>query len=384
MNYILHSVERIIADIGNPLQCVIRTNQNDMSKLYLKGNFDLKQQLLSLSISSKPPEIIKNKIQVYQTRISILLNILEKKECHCNSKCEIFEICKQDIIGPIMIDLCELLKFIYDHYTPAFNLDLNAPEKVYKHYANIIAKSPIIVENKRTKNENYKIITEPLINFIKHRRDKYTYQDIKYIMKLAETFEEILCPSLAFENMFDLCIIYNINSPGIYQFIIQKFKYVNKKHKTNALKIKYYDYMLNWLDTIDCLCNIGIRANKDSLKHSLVMWLKKEYNLFKYDMHITELNPQTVQENSCEYLPKIKTNLSVPQLACLIKLFVENKVFLTGDKPEGIKQYANMFASKNSDDLSEKNFSNKFSGKDEASLKYIKNIFIKIIKSIEL
>ncbi len=383
MNYILHSVERIIADIGNHLQCFIRTNQNDLSKLYLKGNFDLKQQLLSLSTSPESPKIIKNKIQVHQIRVSILLNILKRKMCYCQSKCEMFEICKQDIIGPMIIDLCDFLKFIYEHFPHAFNLDLKAPEKVYKHYAEIITKSPIILKNKNSKNEYFNILTEPFVNFIKHKKKKYTYQHIKYLMNLLETIDEIPHESLSFDNMVDLCVIYNINSPRIYQYIIKKFKSVNEGHKTNQLKVKHFNHLKRWIETTDCICPTGYRPSKDSLKHMLSMWLKKEYNFFNYNIHIAEQETPVFDEMQLDYSFKIKTSFSVRQLVCFLKILIENKIFLTDTKPDTIKGYANMFASKNSDELSQKNFANKFSGKDVTSLKYVKNVLLELIRSIE-
>ncbi len=295
-----------------------------------------------------------------------------------------FEVCKQDIIGPLIVDLCDFLKFIYDHFPHIFILDLNSPERVYRHYAEIIRKSSLIAENKRTENEYYKLITEPFVNFIKHRKSKYTYQDIKYLMNLMETIDEIPDTALNFEYMVDFCVVHNINSPKIYQFIINEFKLENEGFTTHALKVKHFNYLKRWVETTDCICLTGYRPLKDSMKHKLSMWLKKEYNFFNYNMHITAENLQSVNEKQPDYAPKIKTNFTVAQLACFMKYIIDREIFITNNKKETVIQLADVFTSKNSGEISYKSLLNKFFNVDEATQKYIKQLFLELAKSIDV
>ncbi|WP_143525217.1 hypothetical protein [Labilibacter marinus] len=369
-----------MSNIKNPDTCTYKTlfeqQQVDQYNIdFLNLYQKVRKELLKLSTSKCRPKIIKNQIHTYQHYSINILGQLQLNAHQCGYK----KHCLKHIIIPKINFHIEFLKFLKEQFPKHFDNNAPIPISLFKRYREEcirLLEKAINQINCTPSKKNLQIIIDELD--IK----KYTFQEydiLRNTVNAIHTQANILNQEEnSFLQIVKIFIEENYNPNSICKFIIGEF--------TNSIKESVGKFeMINHLKYLDKEISQAKEKKvlQNSLKSSLKNWIKQELNYYKYSFHVAD--SAKIPERSVQSPPetiKVKTNISVGQMACILRQMIETKVIETDNKKETIKMFSEVFTSKNSDSISEKSLTNKFFNIDDKSAEATKQLFLDLFKSI--
>jgi len=389
MTYQIDEFERVVFNMNNPSKCSYRLHfENNPTKPYslelLKSPFLLKEKVSSLGIANVQHKTLKNQIRTFQQSSIRTLNRLHCADIFCKYR----EYCKKQIRVPISNFITDFIDFLHDQFPRHFDSNAKVPLIIFDKYKLILVEKTSLLFP-FLKKEDVDILHLTLSEYIYAKRNNCTFRELWYfdslIDKAISRIKLVKEKSNAQWELIKIVVIYNFNASTIYDYIITFFKRSLDSIDCKSLIINQIKKYQKSIAQIVEDKTLSYLAGKESLKASLINWLKRELHYYNYNYIL--VNPPThVKESSSELElnTKIKTNLSVGQIACIIKYLINNNIIDGHNKAETIKQFSEYFTSKNADEISIKSLSNKYYELDETTLKSTKKIFLDLFKSIEL
>ncbi|WP_282037737.1 hypothetical protein [Saccharicrinis aurantiacus] len=177
-------------------------------------------------------------------------------------------------------------------------------------------------------------------------------------------------------SLISLFVTYNYNSPSAYTFIVQ---YINSKALSNDNKGIDVSILIQFEKNISQMMeNKQFRYTKghDSLKENILNWLKTEITYFKEHGNTLAIN---IEPNF--KLPKIETNLSVPQIACFLRQLMESNIIQSKTKKDTLNIFAQILTSTSSSEISGNSLLKKYYDIDDHSAKVVKELLLNLYNS---
>ncbi|MCW3808094.1 hypothetical protein [Plebeiibacterium marinum] len=392
MSYLLEEFERVVFNINNPADCkyveAFKNNSETKPDPIFKSNHRLILDMLNLGISNIPPETIKHQIGLYQQSAIRILDKIDYSNCHCPYD----NLCFSKIKKPSVDCLVEFLKFLESQFPDCFNSRSKIPKQIFNKYKQYHCEIVNRISN-MLNDEEIDCLHLPSTELVIYKKDNCTFKEIRYFNTLiTETSIRLKKTQKSDEvhlKLIELYIEYNFNAKSIYDYIINLI--INKiKPLTNSScqisKLKYYRKSISQIVPAPEYFYIEKKA---SLKDSLITWINKEIAQFNYGYFIKENNGSFQNEFFKEnHLSIIKCNLSVKQIACMLRILIEHDVFpCYGDKKiknNIIRQFSEILASKYTDSISYNSLYNSYHELEDSSLNAVKQLFLELYKSIKV
>ncbi|TLX75988.1 hypothetical protein E9993_07155 [Labilibacter sediminis] len=223
--------------------------------------------------------------------------------------------------------------------------------------------------------------------FCSDNKSDCTFRDVKYINDVLSDIINTINQNGDIKDLqiflIEQIIEHNVNTSSIYNYIIKEIKTWYHNFENYNLRIKKLRYLEKRISQIVVNKDKGYCPNRETLKNSIYKWIKKEVGFYEKNYLIGNL-PENKIENLVSQIPlnKIKTNLSVAQIASFLRHLIDQNIIETNNKETTIKIFSKILSSKNAHNISDRSLRAKFFNPDLATLEDTKQMFLNLFKSL--
>ncbi|MCU4157855.1 hypothetical protein J1N10_17915 [Carboxylicivirga sp. A043] len=321
----------------------------------------------------------------YQACLIRLIDELNIKDCPCSQNKQ----CHATHLEPLIESLTESLIFINEQYKDFFDLESNLPRTCEDyHRANIQKRIKEILQNLiqiSISDRLLHVMLHPLMDFVQQKKAAYSFNDKRFLYQWLQHLENNwMFVFDANDSSVEFCkqlIEWNLNSLETIDFFIDFIteKYQLEDTKEDQLQVlRYFQKCFKQHVVVN---KTGYQINKPSLKETLINWVVQEIIYIESTCHINDRNELITQpDDSTE---KVKTNLSVAQLGCFIRLCIDSGIFPEKKKKQLITVFAENFSTTNRDNLSYGSLKNHQYHPENSAVDKLKSIVFKQLKLLQ-
>ncbi len=280
----------------------------------------------------------------------------------------------------------ELLNFIESYFGNYFNQDTKIPESYRRislaEYKTMMAS---FKRNARKQNINknlYQIILDTYEEFYNlDAPGGITFRRIMYLKKLlsclVEKSSDRAINSID-EEVINILQYFNFNHSRFFNFIIANINDELNNLETAALKIDKLHWFTKSFNQAQMKPQYSLFPKICSVKEFCLQWIDEELTFMK-----TQYQPMALASQSHgKILEKIETSLSVPQLAFIIKLLIDEGIIKNSSYRQLSKIAAAHFKTPKATHLSPEKLRIKTFSIEKQTVDKVKDIVIHLLNSI--
>ncbi len=227
------------------------------------------------------------------------------------------------------------------------------------------------------------IITDPVIKFISDPLFS-TYRNLSYLKKFTSELSEIkenTENSHLFSSIKIKLFYLNYNAVSFFNFITDEIIEEVTKIDTNCGKIEKLSWFLKHTNQLPQKPGLAFPQGQKSIQNMVSHWIIEEiYHLEKSIQLSISYNKNSLNELSDNF--KIITDLSVSQLAYLLKILIETDILKNQNDRELIKFIAVNTRTKKAETISPESLQVKFYNVEENTKDEMKSFIIKLLNHI--
>lgn len=285
----------------------------------------------------------------------------------------------------------ELLYFVERHFAKYFDQDAKAPES----YIAIASEDATVNSEKIRsglvkKNADPRIIDLMLYVLRKLSDDdanqETTYRKVIYAKEIQkELFRLINNPENGqnIDEELRLIMYYlNYNSIRCFTYHAHYINSVLESVQTKPEKIEKLSYLLKIINQAQVKPGIGFNPQAPSLVSQLNGYIIEEIQHYERLQHLAN----TPAAQSLEKLLssfKIQFEMSVAQMAYLVKVFIETRIVVTNNVTGVLRFLSKFLVSKRTESFSYESFRAKFYNVENGTKKSVKSILLKMVEYID-
>jgi len=341
------------------------------------------EQLLSRILTYQTENEIKRSVRFLQLRLTILSDTLFEFKTSTKHTAQPLNLSK---VAKCFITILEELIVILEKSVPEyFDNDMEVTEKQKSGFINNFNNtgSRLTKQLQDIDHDLLDLILHPFHEAILEQKSGLTYRKVNYLSTLQQELSKPIAtgPVENIQNIKERLIYLNFNSWRLLYYLFDKIKFENCKEENLTDKILNYYNHLKCINQSYVKPKVALYPDGNSLKEMLADVITEEiYAMEKEHQYNSYYEP--VQKHSVSGGIKIPINLSVPQLACITRLFV--KIGLIGNiKLIDLFDFlSNNILTKKAGNLSVKNLNNHYYETDDKSIATVKEFMIAIINEI--
>jgi hypothetical protein len=269
-----------------------------------------------------------------------------------------------------------LLNFLGVTFLKYLNLEMPVPENQKEETIVNFTIQLIHIEKlfKDQQNELLQIALKPVKKFIETKQ-AITYNQSDYFNLLLQELSNL-------DGSLEVCLIEsNYNSFLLFHYLIHEIENELDELQSNSGKLDNLFWNLKKLKQIQITAK-AYQISRKSIKDLLIDWINEEITYLEKSATLQK-QPQARVDASLEKTFKLITDLSVPQLGFLIRLFLDSGLF----KNKSYRAVAAFFAqhtkTKGSAAISPGNLANKFYDVTGNVEEVVKGILFKMLNQIQ-
>ncbi|HRE68175.1 MAG TPA: hypothetical protein PLM56_09235 [Cyclobacteriaceae bacterium] len=296
--------------------------------------------------------------------------------------------------GNTRLDLCkillqgfeELLNYIEKHFSTYFNQDEKIPDTYAyissKEFKERLAELNQIFEDRSLDHRLKEIVLFPIIEFstnpdkgITYRRLIYLKYLVNELVRLANNPEKKNYSKAVFEHLFYL----NFNSYHFLTYATERVRHEIENLPTLMLQLEHLSFTHKELSQSQVKPQFSLKPKRSSLKDVFSDWLEAEIQFIEKKRQLTLMIPPGGErmENVNDF--KVKTALSVPQLAYSIRLLREAGIITNENQSELIRFFAKFFSSTHYENISAESLKSKYYKFESSAVVHIQGVLTKLM-----
>lgn len=393
MQYELKTLEDLVQNKINPIKYKSQINE-EMLELLL-NIVQSEQQRIKVSLVDTVTQLkeerhVNHYIQQHQKGVILLLDtllILIEQTEETPKDAKIIQgtsiVAVQKTIFLIFEDI---LHFIENRYLSYCDLSLKIPEK-YKQIQ--IREFKIAVDYIHCKiggitHELLNMALHPINYLIKKPHGGVSYKEMIY---RRELLKGVLCVIDNFEvdkiehELFKTLTYLNFNSVFFVKYVIKKIKIDLKNYDTILEKTDRLARQLKMYNHIQIRTGYSLHPERNSILEYLTEWVVDELYYWERKHQLVGLNIEQQNELIGKSI-KMSTNLTVPQIACFVRLLVEAGAIKGMIKEDIFKFYSTNYSSKFQGNISQGSFHSKYFAIDESVKEDVKELIINMLNKL--
>jgi hypothetical protein len=280
----------------------------------------------------------------------------------------------------------DLLSFIIYRYNRFCDLDLKITEKC-RYLINIKFKKEIFEIEKNILLREQKLIIIGLTSLkreINNKRMPLTYRKILFYKELLRLIKRTLKIKDAEERENELIkafLYVNFNSIYFVQYCVRRIKSELEARSQAVEKLEWLAWCLKVVKQSPNREGLILEGNNPSIKELLCQWIIEEISFWEIKLRL-QIPKQKDINFSNESNIKIATDLSVPQLACFVRLLVVTQTIVNKRKEDVLEFYPEHFQSKRMESFEYGSFRSKYYGIQESTKESVKDLLIKMLNEL--
>jgi hypothetical protein len=285
----------------------------------------------------------------------------------------------------IFLVVDDLLHFIWKHYSEYCNKDQKIPEK-YRFFI-VQEFSKVLEDILRVRKNHEKILLDislmPIRKVVENNQTRITFRSVYYLRDLLHEITQYIANSNNDKeetNLIKRLIYINYNSIHFTNYLVFNINCQLAKIDSITEKIEKLTWCLKMINQIPIKPGSIFNPKQTEIKEFVIQWILEEISFLEKKLQLAGI--PGVEQQIKEQNFKVTTELSVPQVACLIRLLVESGVIKNKNKTELIQFYARYTQSKRKENITFQSFRSKFYNIDEFSKQEIKKLIIHLLNEI--
>lgn len=374
MDNILENLERLVhKEISQPVS--MYHNEESLAQLSLildKELHFIKQQMRAVLSSISLECQIQLYFQSYQIQLIELLNNLFTASLENPTK-------KSEAANVLYQFIENLLTSLQVNYPQFFNEDVLIPVPLAQNtIRNLNQTLAQLKEKKKQIPESlYQVVAEPIIQY-EQSPFSITYQRHNYLRRyISELEKEHQKNEDRAEQIMTTFLLINYNTLSAFQYWTTYLKNEINQLETQKEKIAHLSFRLKGINQLPNLQDVVFDPNIKSLKKMVTQWIKEEKT------HL-ESFPESVDIEKERTTPtlKLEFNLSVPQLAFLIRLLVETGIIKSVSDRQLLSFFAQNVSTKKASNISFESLRIAYYKTESSVIESLKALVIKMLNVI--
>jgi hypothetical protein len=282
----------------------------------------------------------------------------------------------------------ELLTFIERHFTKYFDQDTKAPESYISLAGSDIVKSFGELQD-RLKDLNADIylidlVLHPMKKFIENiPMGQISYRKIIYVKEIQKDLHRII-DSIKDEGTIDddlrLEMLYlNYNTIKYFRYYTNYVVAQLESVDSSSGRIERLSYFLKMVNQTQVKPGVGYNRTIHTLKEQLAEWIAEEV-FYLEKMH--KLNEKNAAGTALADDFKLKTEMSVSQLAYLLRVFIEARIINNKNVSDLIRFFSRFFQTKRLESISYESFRVRYYNTEDGTKRSVRNMLLLMVDYI--
>lgn len=285
----------------------------------------------------------------------------------------------------------ELLNFVERHFTKYFDQDAKAPEG----YIAIVRKDVRTNTKKLIKTLSTLDVDPKLLDLVLHplRRilkdypaKETTYRKVLYAKEMQKELfrllQQELTPEILDEELRQIVYYLNYNSVKTFTYHAHYINALVNASESRAEKIEKLSFILKKINQAQVRPGIHYNLHAAPLKDQLNEYIMVEIDYLERLQHLSGNPPGRIVDSFLQ-LFKLKIEISVAQLAYLIRVFVDTKIIQNKNLTEVLRFLARFVTTKRSETISYDSLRVKFYNVEIGTKASVRNMLASMIEYID-
>lgn len=290
-----------------------------------------------------------------------------------------------DIKHAVINVIDDLLYFLEQHLPEYFNYNSEIPRKKREDAVNEFKRKLAEIGKNKIFEENQvlSVILVPVRDYINKPRMVQTFNSTSYSRLLfAEIISAEGTPATISLDMMLISRMYymNFNYLPFFYHLVNSIKSELEKVELMADRILKLSWHLKTINQTAVKTGVAYNKEQKPLKELMSSWIIAELCFIEQDIHITQTGINDGQKSISKNM--LPFDLSVEQLACLIRIMTDTGVFKTNTVIETIKFFASFSQTRRRDKISSEKLRIKFYDIDQSTLQVINSILLKMVNKV--
>ena len=231
----------------------------------------------------------------------------------------------------------------------------------------------------------FEALVSPLLGFLIKTSFRASVTHVSYLRRYMNhlmTIEVGVNQSEVQANCVRSMFRYNLNSSRVFDFVTSEIQARLDSLGTQALKIQLLHTEARTISQYYCKPDLSYRDNMPGLKDQLKDWIFAEMEYLRQESEIQQAIGTTIEgaQGNLQQI-KLRTNLSVNELALLIRLFIEAGMIPSENIAGTLKWAASNLESKKTTNISHESLRSKYYEVSTTSLVRVDK-YLEVMKTI--
>ncbi|UII29114.1 hypothetical protein LVD15_11980 [Fulvivirga maritima] len=290
----------------------------------------------------------------------------------------------EERIGSTLYHILEsLLDFMDQYAKPHLDAKMSIPKTVRQLLALRIEQDMMSLLGKLDRAgvdaDILEVLSEVFVSFSnKARKGHYLrYGYWRYLRTLIQHLNKCDTEEYTSQSLRKILIFYNFNNLKFHELLTSEMRSAMEEADLYVEKMSLLTYYSKELEQLPNQDIWHLNPGPLKLKDQLIFWLKKEKKYLKYKLKQDQLKEQ-------QQIPyRLNFNLSVSQLALLLRVLIEKQVLQAKSVNAMVKLFSRLCSTKETESLSYRSFYNKYYDNEEGTRQHLRQVLQKLITHID-
>ncbi|PZR19357.1 MAG: hypothetical protein DI539_14280 [Flavobacterium psychrophilum] len=365
----------------------IAAHQTDAVKKALREEAErIKKKFVHEIFGFEDERHLERYIQLHQQELIRLTDLLASRIKKLNPESESDFTDLYQFAGSMLEGL---LEFIERHFTKYFDQDTKAPESYI-----ILAGSDLVKgfgdlqdQLKQLEADPYliELALHPLKKFIENiPSGQISYRKIIYVKEVHKELSRVIHAGKRNDEVNEdvrLILLYlNFNTIKYFRYYTNYVNALLREIDSASGRIERLSYLLKTINQTQVKPEVGYNRAIRTLKDQLVDWISEEIFYLEKMYQINEKNLSVGGALTDDF--KLRTEMSVSQLAYLLKVFIETKIIHNKNVSELIRFFSRFFQTKRLENISYESFRVRYYNTEDSTKRSVRNILLLMVDHI--
>lgn len=285
----------------------------------------------------------------------------------------------------------QLLSFVRRHFAKYFDYDAEAP----KAYVDIARRDARVNLRKLQKGFSGKPADLPLVEILLSTLERITeptrdpgitYRTVSYAKEVEKELFRLLKEEKELrdwnEELRQVTYYLDYNSTGVVAYHAHYITSLLDQSETRAEKIEKLSFVLKQVNQAQVKPGIRFDQTGMALKDQLNIYITEE---IAYQERLEQLNGTGLIRSADSFLPgfKLKMDVSVSQLAYMLRILIETRVILNNNVSQILHFLVKYMITRRSETISYGSFRSKFYSVETGTKEAVKAMLVSMLNYIE-
>lgn len=311
---------------------------------------------------------LKQRIQLYQNKLLFLLETITNQ-----FPPEMFTTDQSDDqLVQLSFTLYDLLVYLEENYAAYLDLCYNISRLHLLSAREELARETPLLNRILPDTDVMRIVISSFEETL--RSDHVTFRQLYYTRELRKCLRNLQPDSLP-EDVEALLLYMNFNDSMYLKYKLQLLSVEINSHPTTHQQLTQTKWLLKMNNQQQEQYGYAYDIDQLSLKDQISDWLMHESEFLEYKIKIDETTPLP-QEVARWHNFKVKVDLSVNELAFLLRVMIEHGLILNNNKSEVAEFFARYFATNNQPAISADSLRRKMYDYSASSIESVKQLLL--------